>query len=79
MPHATHTVMTAMPRGEGFAFLADADNDSSWCTGVIRIRGQVPLAIGARNAQPTAGHFGRPIAADIELTDDLPDTRSASK
>ena len=77
MPHATHTAVIARPRAEAFAFLADAENDPRWRKGVISIHRQGPLAVGVRYAQQTAGPFGRPIAADIEVTEYLPDTRVA--
>jgi len=77
MPHATHTVVIARPRAEVFAFLADAENDPGWRTSVISIHRDGPLGVGARYAQQTAGPLGRPIAADIEVTEYQPETRVA--
>jgi uncharacterized protein YndB with AHSA1/START domain len=77
MPHASRTVVIAKPRAEVFAFLADAENDSQWRTGVISIHRDGPLGVGARYAQQTSGPLGRPIPADLVITEYVPDARVA--
>src|SRR4051794_23497834 len=77
MPHATHTVVIARRRAEVFDFLADAENDPSWRPSVVSIHRDGPLGVGAPYVQRTAGPLGRPIAADIEVTEYQPDTRVA--
>ena len=77
MPHATRTVIIDRPLKEVFAFLADAENDPTWRTGVITIHRDGPLAVGSRYSQQTAGPLGRPIPADLEITDYVPDSTVA--
>ncbi|HEY3409033.1 MAG TPA: SRPBCC family protein [Propionicimonas sp.] len=77
MPHASRTVVIAKPRTEVFAFLADAENDPTWRTGVISIKRDGPLGVGARYTQQTAGPLSRPIAADLVVTEYDPEVRVA--
>jgi uncharacterized protein YndB with AHSA1/START domain len=77
MPHATRTVIIDRPLKEVFAFLADAENDPTWRTGVISIHRDGPLAVGSRYSQQTTGPLGRPIPADLEITEYVPDSTVA--
>ena len=77
MPHATRTVIIDRPLKEVFAFLADAENDPTWRTGVITIHRDGPMAVGSRYSQQTAGPLGRPIPADLEITEYVPDSTVA--
>jgi uncharacterized protein YndB with AHSA1/START domain len=77
MPHATRTVIIDRPLKEVFAFLADAENDPTWRTGVITIHRDGPLAVGSRYSQQTAGPLGRSIPADLEITEYVLDSKVA--
>jgi uncharacterized protein YndB with AHSA1/START domain len=68
MPHAERTVLIARPQPQVFAFFADAENDIRWRPGVVTIRREGSLAVGARYVQRIKGPGGREIPADIEVT-----------
>jgi uncharacterized protein YndB with AHSA1/START domain len=78
VPHASSTVVIDRPIAEVFAFLADAENDLRWRSGIREMShaGGGP-GVGTRYRQRVAGPAGRSIPADIEVTAFDPPTRLA--
>jgi uncharacterized protein YndB with AHSA1/START domain len=79
VPQAEHTVLVPAPIAKVFSFLGDPRNDPLWRPGVREMSlasGRVGEA-GATYRQRAAGPFGRPIAADIEVTAVEPERRIA--
>jgi uncharacterized protein YndB with AHSA1/START domain len=72
MPTAEHSVTVARPIEEVFAFLADAENDPRWRTGVLDIVRVAGEGVGARYRQGVKGPMGRRVPADIEITELVP-------
>jgi uncharacterized protein YndB with AHSA1/START domain len=77
MPSATGSITIQRPIAEVFAFFADAENDPQWRPGVVEIKRQGELGVGARYHQRVRGPAGRSIAADIEVTAYEPDRHLA--
>ena len=77
MPHAEHTVTIQRPIAEVFAFLADAENDRTWRSSVLDISRESGSGVGTRYRQGVQGPFGRRVAADIEITELVPNERIA--
>lgn len=75
MPQAERSIVIRRPLSEVFAFFADPENDRQWRTGVKEISRQSGVGVGAVYRQRLAGPGGRPIPADIEITDYERDTR----
>jgi|SRR5947209_10161359 len=73
MPEASDSVTIERPRDEVFAFLADAENDPRWRSGVLEMKRQSPT----RYRQVVAGPGGRRVDADIEVTEHTPPARLA--
>ena len=72
MPSATNEIVIDRPRDDVFAFLADPENDLRWRSGVLRLGRVSGDGVGARYTQAIKGPGGRPIAADIEITELIP-------
>lgn len=77
MPNARSVVVIHRPIADVFAFLADAENDPLWRSGVKQINRQGEAGVGARYSQRISGPGGRAIPADIEVTVYEPPTRLA--
>lgn len=77
MPRVRRTVVIQRPIAEVFAFLADAENDHQWRTGVTEITRVGEPGLGARYRQMIAGPGGMTIPADIEVTAYEPNSRIA--
>ena len=75
MPHAEHTVTIQRPIAEVFAFLADAENDRAWRPSVLDIARESGSGVGTRYRQGVKGPLGRRVAADIEITELVPNER----
>jgi uncharacterized membrane protein len=69
MPEAQHSVTVQRPIEEVFAFLADAENDPRWRSGVLDIARVDGDGVGARYRQGVKGPMGRRVAADFEVTE----------
>lgn len=67
MPRAQNELVIERSAGEVFAFLADAENDPRWRSGVLELRHVGGSGVGARYRQVVAGPGGRRIDADIEI------------
>jgi uncharacterized protein YndB with AHSA1/START domain len=65
---AEGTVVIARPLDDVFAYLANAENDREWrpVVEITRIRGQ---GVGTEYRQRVRGPGGRPVAADIVITE----------
>lgn len=72
MPEAANEIVIQRPVEDVFAFLADAENDLKWRGGVIEIERTSGDGVGARYRQKVKGPGGRPISADVEITDYVP-------
>jgi uncharacterized membrane protein len=72
MPRAEHTAVIQRPSKDVFAFLADAENDPKWRPGVLDISRVSGEGVGARYRQGVKGPLGRRVAADIEITELMP-------
>jgi uncharacterized protein YndB with AHSA1/START domain len=77
VPEASTTVVIERPVQEVFAFLADSENDKRWRRGVIEIAKTSGQGVGTTYRQVISGPGGRPIDADIEITELVPDQRIA--
>lgn len=77
MPQVSRTIVIDRPVKEVFAFLADAENDPQWRTGIKEINRIGELTVGARYIQKISGPAGTTIPADIELTAYEPNTKVA--
>jgi uncharacterized membrane protein len=73
MPEASNRVVIERPRDEVFAFLANAENDPQWRSGIIEMKRQSPT----RYRQVVAGPGGRRVDADIDVTEHAPPSRLA--
>jgi carbon monoxide dehydrogenase subunit G len=69
MPEASGDVVIARPVSDVWAFLADPENDIKWRDGVIEIKRVGGEGVGARYEQRVRGPGGRPVPADIEITE----------
>ncbi|MDP9224001.1 MAG: SRPBCC family protein, partial [Actinomycetota bacterium] len=69
MPHAESDIVIQRPPEEVFAFLADAENDVKWRSGVLDITRISGSGAGARYRQGVKGPGGRRIDADVEVTE----------
>ncbi|MDQ2984045.1 MAG: SRPBCC family protein [Actinomycetota bacterium] len=77
MPSAEHSVVIERPIAEVFAFVADKENDARWRPGVADIRLISRQGRGATYHQTVKGPGGRPVPADIEITELEPNRRIA--
>jgi uncharacterized protein YndB with AHSA1/START domain len=75
MPEESNTITIARPVGDVFAFLANAENDRQWRSGVIEMTRAGGQGVGTTYRQVVAGPGGRRIDADIEITEFVPDQR----
>ena len=75
MPEESNTITIARPAAEVFAFLADAENDKQWRSGVIEMTRTSGQGTGTTYRQIVAGPGGRRIDADVEITEFVPDQR----
>jgi uncharacterized protein YndB with AHSA1/START domain len=76
---AANTIIISRPAADVFAFLADAENDQQWRSGVIEINKTGGQGVGATYRQIVRGPGGRRIDADVEITELVPDQRIAFK
>jgi len=72
MPEAEHSVTVERPVEEVFAFLADAENDPRWRSGVLDIERVAGDGVGARYRQGVKGPMGRRVPGDFEITEYAP-------
>ncbi|TMK75502.1 MAG: hypothetical protein E6G45_13580 [Actinobacteria bacterium] len=73
MPRAEHTTTIDRPPLAVFEFLANAENDPKWRSGVQDIsRVSGTGGVGTRYRQGMKGPMGRRIPADIEITEHKP-------
>lgn len=72
MPSAQHTVTVNRPLYEVFAFVADKENDPRWRPAVAEMAHVSGEGAGARYRELMKGPAGRPISADVEVTDYVP-------
>jgi uncharacterized membrane protein len=72
MPEAEHTITVERPIEEVFAFLANAENDPRWRSGVLDIARVGGDGVGARYRQGVKGPMGRRVPADFEITEYVP-------
>jgi carbon monoxide dehydrogenase subunit G len=75
VPEESNTITIARPAAEVFAFLADAENDKQWRSGVIEMTRTSGQGTGTTYRQIVAGPGGRRIDADVEITEFVPDQR----
>jgi carbon monoxide dehydrogenase subunit G len=75
MLEASNTITIARPADDVFAFLANAEHDKQWRSGVIEITRTSGQGLGATYCQVVAGPGGRPIDADVEITEFVPNQR----
>jgi uncharacterized protein YndB with AHSA1/START domain len=76
MPEESNTITIARPVGDVFAFLANAENDRQWRSGVIEMTRTGGQGVGTTYRQVVAGPGGRRID-DVEITEFVPDQRIA--
>jgi uncharacterized membrane protein len=69
VPEAEHSITVQRPIEEVFAFLADAENDPRWRSGVLDIARVDGDGVGTRYRQGVKGPMGRRVAADFEMTE----------
>jgi carbon monoxide dehydrogenase subunit G len=69
VPEASDEIVIHRPVSEVWSFLADPENDPQWRDGVLEIKRLAGDGAGRRYRQRVRGPGGRPIAADIELTE----------
>ena len=69
MPTASRTIEIAAPIETVFAFFTDPSKDPTWRGGVTEMRAEGQPAVGATVHQVIAGPGGRPIGADIRITE----------
>jgi uncharacterized protein YndB with AHSA1/START domain len=77
MPEESNTITIARPVGDVFAFLANAENDKRWRSGVIEMTRTGGQGVGTTYRQIVAGPGGRRVDADVEITEFVPDQRIA--
>jgi uncharacterized membrane protein len=77
MPEASGEIVIRRAVPDVWAFLADPENDPAWRGGVIEIKRVAGDGVGARYEQRVKGPGGRPVAADIEITELTLDTAIA--
>lgn len=77
MPEESSTITIARPVGDVFAFLANAENDRQWRSGVIEMTRTGGQGVGTTYRQVVAGPGGRRIDADLEITEFVPGQRIA--
>jgi uncharacterized protein YndB with AHSA1/START domain len=77
MPEESNTITISRPVGDVFAFLADAENDKQWRSGVIEITRTGGQGVGTTYRQIVSGPGGRRVDADLEITEFVPDRRIA--
>lgn len=68
MPSASDELVVNRPVADVFAFLADAENDAKWRPGVIEIKRESESTY----RQTVKGPGGRPVSADVEITESRP-------
>lgn len=70
MIEVTSEIEVDRPAGEVFAFLADAENNPAWQTGMVRCRWttEAPIRVGSVYEQE-ARFLGRPITSTFEVID----------
>jgi uncharacterized protein YndB with AHSA1/START domain len=73
MQEASGEVIIARAASDVWSFLADPENDIRWREGVISIRRVAGEGVGAQYEQRVRGPGGKPIAADIEITELIAD------
>jgi uncharacterized membrane protein len=69
MLEAANEVVIARPIDAVYGFLSNTENDGQWRPGVIEIKRTSGSGVGATYRQVVKGPGGRPISADIEITD----------
>lgn len=69
MPEAEHETTIARPVEEVFQFLADAENEAKWRSGVAEISKISGNGVGTQYRQRIKGPTGRPVDADFEITE----------
>ena len=79
MPEASNSIIIARPVSDVFSFLANAENDKQWRSGVIEITRAGGQGVGTTYRQVVGGPGGRRIDADIEITELVADQRIAFK
>jgi carbon monoxide dehydrogenase subunit G len=77
MPEESNTITIARPVTDVFAFLANAENDTQWRSGIIEMTRAGGEGVGTKYRQIVAGPGGRRIDADVEITEYVPDHRIA--
>lgn len=75
MPSAQRSVVIARPVDEVFAFFADPTRSTQWRSHVKEVSADGPVAVGTVYRQRVNGPGGRPVAADIRLSELLPGRR----
>jgi hypothetical protein len=67
MPEESNTITIARPVGDVFAFLANAENNRRWRSGVIEMTRTGGQGVGTTYRQVVAGPGGRRIDSDVEI------------
>jgi carbon monoxide dehydrogenase subunit G len=75
MPEASNEVTIERPPEAVFDFLANAENDGRWRSGVLSIERQSGEGVGTRYRQLVKGPGGRRAKANIEITELEPGRR----
>jgi uncharacterized protein YndB with AHSA1/START domain len=75
MPEARNSITISRPVSEVFSFLADAENDKRWRSGVLELTRLSGDGVGTKYHQVVSGPGGRKVTADIEVTELTPDRR----
>jgi carbon monoxide dehydrogenase subunit G len=79
MPDASRSITIDRPIGDVFAFLANAENDKQWRSGVIEMTRTGGEGVGTTYRQIVSGPGGRRIDADLEITEFVQDQRIGFK
>jgi uncharacterized membrane protein len=69
MPEASKSITISRPVSEVFNFLANAENDRRWRSGVLELTRVSGEGVGTQYHQVVAGPGGRKVNADIEVTE----------
>jgi carbon monoxide dehydrogenase subunit G len=72
VPSASSEVVVNRPVDAVFAFLGNAENDARWRPGVIEIKRVAGEGAGTTYRQKVKGPGGRPLSADVEITEYRP-------